>query len=688
MASTIRFRGREVSTGAITSSIANLFVRPNRTNGITVIRKRALTIVILFFLCLLYIYFRKQSSHGSVGRHNMRWSTWFYSFLYIPGRNYVSDIPATDLPVPHYPLLSSTTTAAGSSSSSSSSLSSSPILFPQRWKGIIHSSNYAYCEQFYGNTWLREFIDSRKLSCLPPKPSSSSSSSSTLPYSTIASYEPVHGARLYWMKNIALDFNQIKRIGNQRTFLSGFIKGKCENIDNPLFLGGGHDEPALSDVTWINLLRRGNDEQYRGNIRHNSPSSFPTDLTDDVVCDIWEDKPTIIIQHDDIGNHYHNLADFWRIWVAAAILTDDYICEPDTVDTQSSSGNNPSLSPTLPLDSVNGKHTILKCPSGSHLSYGTKPEDIQILNLDSRIMCGALLPDGITPDRTKDEEDCTSGPYFPQYSAWFPYGIKRPQQYFTTDTKDKHVCFRSVAFAASLPFNQIWEGFNEDTGCDQSSALMTQYVDFTMKQWKLQDTVPWNTPKHGNGTVNRPNENEPYIRIGYIMRKKKPYNNGKPITSRIIANEDEFIETVIQAARTAFHTGILNRKDDQRRIDQVNVDFIPLEFTDMPYREQLELIRSMHIIIGMHGAGMAHCIHLAKRDACGGRTGVIELLDLPSKNTRGIQHLAGMADHPYYRLVNYDPEREIGDKGTVIDTKELQTIVQEAVRKNIQERQC
>lgn len=77
----------------------------------------------------------------------------------------------------------------------------------------------------------------------------------------------------------------------QRNFDPGFLQGACEP-DN-LILTTDADQPAMRGWTTT-----------RGSL----------------ACDAWDHTPTIVIQHNDIGNTYHNLADFWRIWLAMAIV--------------------------------------------------------------------------------------------------------------------------------------------------------------------------------------------------------------------------------------------------------------------------------------------------------------------------------------------------------------------------------
>ena len=109
------------------------------------------------------------------------------------------------------------------------------------------------------------------------------------------------------------------------------------------------------------------------------------------------------------------------------------------------------------------------------------------------------------------------------------------------------------------------------------------------------------------------------------------------------------------------------------------------DFTGMPFEEQLLRVRSAHLVVGMHGAGMVHGIHLADADACGGPTSVLELL--PHEHTEwGVGHLTSYAGKAYRRWRNDFPQRELPDRGTLIDPAAVGALAEEALRATIKGR--
>ena len=105
----------------------------------------------------------------------------------------------------------------------------------------------------------------------------------------------------------------------------------------------------------------------------------------------------------------------------------------------------------------------------------------------------------------------------------------------------------------------------------------------------------------------------------YVARRKKPFSSA-PVARRVVANEAAFLAALRGA------------------VPGVDVRVVDADFTLMPYAEQVALVRASHIIIGMHGAGMTHGIHMAPADECGGGAVVIELF--PNGNSeKGVRNM-------------------------------------------------
>jgi hypothetical protein len=604
----------------------------------------------------------RRPPHGSLGRPYVRWRVWWASLTGAGARGtaYALDTPPQadggvriDAPPPPTPPGASAAAPPPAVPAGGTGLLGAP-LFAQRRAGSRHGAGAA-CEAAYGNTWLRAILDARETTCAPR---GGGGGGGAPPRSRVTAHEAGDGSRVYTLVNVSLDFSRVARSQNMRTFLPGFIRGACDAVEAPLFAGGGHDEPALSGDTWEALAS-----------------------DDALVCDTWVHTPTIVVQHDDIGNTYHNLADLWRVWVAAVVLNEPSCDAADGSVSVPAPAGGGGAGAGAGVRGAAGRGAS-SCPPGSHWVPGVPPAALHVLNLDARIMCASLAADG-TPG-PRDVEDCVSGPYFPQYGAWFGGGVLRP-----ADLGGGRVCFSSLTWAASLPHNQVWAAFDEESACDAApSPIFRQFLDFTVANWGLAARVPA-TVRPPPGSAGAANASvapaagssggggsdapaRPYLRVGYVVRKAKPFGGGKPITSRVIANEEEFVAAVAAAAAGA----------------GADVDVVPLEFTGMPYAAQFEAVRSCHVLIGMHGAGLVHAVHMADGDACGGRTALVEVLNLPSHSTYGVQHLARMAGRDYYRWVNEDPAAEVEGRGTVVDAAAVGRLVAGAAARNLATRRA
>ncbi len=264
-------------------------------------------------------------------------------------------------------------------------------------------------------------------------------------------------------------------------------------------------------------------------------------------------------------------------------------------------------------------------------------------------------------------EDCF-GPYFPQYEHWFGKGVVRGR-----DFAGKRVCFSALGWAPSIPENHVWRFFNEASTCDVPSPLFKQYVQYMMERWNLHNVIPrayrddecnnaaLGAVASGGAVAVVPATCKPFVRVLYVLRKKKPFN-AAPIQDRVIANDNEFIEG-LKRGGSAFG---------------VDVEVDPVDFTGMPFEDQLRRVRASHIVVGMHGAGMVHGIHLSPKDACNGPAAAIELFPA-GHGQKGIEHLVNYAGHKYLRWSNNDATRETGS-GTMVDIPAIMTLTSEAVR--------
>ena len=331
------------------------------------------------------------------------------------------------------------------------------------------------------------------------------------------------------------------------------------------------------------------------------------------------------------------------------------------------------------------------CGANGTLIHGLDPAATQLLNLDARIMCNVVNPDGSPVEG--EREDC-EGPFFPQYRRWFGRGVV-PGRSFKSRGR---VCFSAIGWAANVPESHVWAHFREPWHCDApASPLFEQYVAYVIARWGLDGARPGSSahsahsswadgrlpppPAQLPGIANAAGipavdfssavavqdcaDSDSYVRVLYIVRKKKPFNPA-PVADRVVANEDELLPAILAAAL---------------RAGAASVEVDSADFTGMSFEEQLLRVRAAHLVIGMHGAGMVHAIHLAPADSCGGATSVIEMLPL-GHTEWGIGHLVGYAGRRYRRLVNEDGSRE-GPSGTTVDVVAIGKLVKEAIRETL-----
>lgn len=464
------------------------------------------------------------------------------------------------------------------------------------------------CANRMGNAWAKSIAESAATVCAPEDEQGS----------RVTRWRNGEGSTLYWMRDVVVDFSKARVVGGARRFDPGFVQARCSIQAG--FSGIRSGDAGLQALQVVDRAS-GCDEMVR--------------------------TPTVVAQHDDVGNTYHSLADLWRAWITLAVVQQPR-CSAVTSPAQHTMCHPPDRASTFhaPLPAR-------QCPAGHQLLFGVDPAATQLLNLDSRIMCnthdlhGQPLP--------APQPDC-EGPYFEVYRRWFGRGIV-PAHSFGS----KRVCFSALGWAAELPANQIWSKFYEKSTCDLPSPVLRRYADYTLGRWGLLQTVP-QACAPGAGTC------VPFIRILYMVRNKKPFD-AQPVRSRRIGNEPEFI-AMLQRAGTA-------------RGATVEVD--AADFATMHMTEQLKHARAAHVLVGMHGAGMVYSLYMGPRDSCGGQVGVVELLPKDFGSVFGIQHIASFGGARYWRWVG----AEASNNGpTQVDLPAVEALLREAIAHVLDTRQA
>lgn len=349
---------------------------------------------------------------------------------------------------------------------------------------------------------------------------------------------------------------------------------------------------------------------------------------------------------------YHNLADHLRVWLSIAVLQQPLCAAP-------ADANDPTISPAVNASMVypvpDGYPIDDECrAAGKAVIPGLDSDAMQLMNMDHRIMCNVVAFDG--SPLSGAEEDC-EGPFFSQYRVWMKQGVVRAR-----DFAGRSVCFASVGWAVHHPETQVWGHFGEEHPCSHTNRLFRQYARWSVFRWGMHDHVPSVVAPAALRVAGTATAKLPYIRLLYVVRRKKPFNPA-PVRSRTVANDDELVP-----ALRAAHPGAL-------------IEVVEADFTLMTFKQQLEEVRSSHIMFGMHGAGLVHGIHLADADECGGPTALVETLTFHGVE-RGVQHLVSYTGHKYFRYQNDDESLET-DSGTRLKAGAVAAIVRQAIDYNL-----
>ena len=255
-----------------------------------------------------------------------------------------------------------------------------PVLYPARFARGDAVPEGPECERKWGHSWMREFMGSRRDSCVPRYDSLPVAARNafrtyhalTAPdltvgpqqvVSRVTSWSAGTGANFHWMRNVAVDFARMSTSGDQRHFSAGFLTAAC--VPSDLKLGSDRDQPALGGWT-------------------TTPNGEP------LACDEWVHTPTLVIQHDDIGNTYHNLADFWRVWLGLAIAQQP-ACVPSAElpdDVTRFAGAPWAEFPAAWVHAADGAYAGAQerraCPPGTVEINGINPDAMQVMTLDGR----------------------------------------------------------------------------------------------------------------------------------------------------------------------------------------------------------------------------------------------------------------------------------------------------------------
>lgn len=151
-------------------------------------------------------------------------------------------------------------------------------------------------------------------------------------------------------------------------------------------------------------------------------------------------------------------------------------------------------------------------------------------------------------------------------------------------------------------------------------------------------------------------------KLSFVFLLRRDYQshpgNKEGKVSRKIKNENELIDTV--------------------KMDYPNALVKGVQFDQLSFKQQLEIVSATDILIAMHGAGLAHVLFLP------GHAGVLEFYPLYWLRTPGNVYFRSMARWrglKYLSWQNINPNNELPDKYTYIPPNILRQNVRKLYRK-------
>jgi len=222
------------------------------------------------------------------------------------------------------------------------------------------------------------------------------------------------------------------------------------------------------------------------------------------------------------------------------------------------------------------------------------PSNLQIVLLDARVQCF---------------EPCIPDCEGPLGEIWRAIGngaeLRR-----ATDFSGTNVCFREALFSWTSS-SMIWGAFGGPTPCGESRIMQryrTQIRDYFAQQLPLLDT----------------SAGESASRPVMLLSIRKQSVFGNESLKRKYRNEEEMVSRLEEWYGTRFIV---------RTVD----------FSTISIGEQVNLMGTVSVFIGMHGAGMTNLLYMPSVSGC-----VIETIPHNGAGSNGFRNLAKYTDQLYF----------------------------------------
>ena len=195
------------------------------------------------------------------------------------------------------------------------------------------------------------------------------------------------------------------------------------------------------------------------------------------------------------------------------------------------------------------------------------------------------------------------GPYIGYYDSWFSE-IKK-----ATDYKKKRVKYAELYVPSNPYFPWFWNDWWSANQCAliSSSPLYQSFNLFLRKRW---------IERYGNNSLPLPDNDKVHVVIE--LRPIDFTKTNEHSRARHISNIPQLVE----------------------RMNLIpNIRVTAMDFTTLPFREQVALSHSAGVFVSMHGAGTTHIFHSAL-----GAPNCCALLELQPEKKLGYQHAYGYAN--------------------------------------------
>jgi hypothetical protein len=170
--------------------------------------------------------------------------------------------------------------------------------------------------------------------------------------------------------------------------------------------------------------------------------------------------------------------------------------------------------------------------------------------------------------------------FFKHYELSFKEILKASQ--FGPNAK---LCFKQLVFMPRPLLLFTWDGWWQDMKCSYvgPSSLF--------QRWNLQIRNSYGLLVNNNRPMDRTNESPSKLRVLLIVRKAKKDGGADPkYVSRVFSNEVE-IKSALQTLP--------------------NIELLSVDLETLTFEAQVKLIGEVGLVIGMHGAGITHTMHMA-----------------------------------------------------------------------------